>query len=71
MVRSAWQASVMASLNVAALILAVRFILLIAVIGAFALAWVGVSAPDPWRVAVLAGYAVIVVVPLIWLASRR
>lgn len=61
----------MASLNVLFVILAVRAILLIAVIGAIYLTVVAASSPDPWRLATVAAYAIIVVVPLTWLASRK
>jgi hypothetical protein len=61
----------MASLNVLFVILAVRAILLVAVVGAIYLTIIATTTPDPWRLAATAVYAVIVVVPLTWLASRK
>jgi hypothetical protein len=66
-----WRQGLIASLNVAAAILAVRLILLLAVMGAIALAWVALQAHDLLRLAVLAVYTVTCVGPLIWLSSRR
>lgn len=61
----------MATLNVLFVILAVRLILLVAVIGAIALTLIAAREPDPWRLMTVAAYAVIVVVPLTWLAARK
>lgn len=61
----------MGALNVAATILAARMILLVAVTGAIYLSWLSLAQPDIYRLACLAVYAVVVVVPLVWLASRR
>jgi hypothetical protein len=61
----------MASLNVLFVILAIRAILLVAVIGAIWLAVLVEAAPDPWRLGALAIYAAVVVVPTIWLTSRK
>lgn len=69
--RAAWKAGVLGSLNVLFAVIAARFILMLAIIGAVALAWVGIGNPDPWRAAILAAYAVLVVIPMVWLASRR
>jgi uncharacterized membrane protein len=69
--RAAWKAAVLGSLNVLFVILAIRAILLIAVIGAIYLSVLATTSPDPWRLAAVAGYAIIVVVPLTWLASRK
>lgn len=69
--RAAWKAGVMGSLNVLFVILAVRLILLVAVIGAIALTLIAAREPDPWRLAAVAAYAIIVVVPLTWLAARK
>jgi hypothetical protein len=69
--RAAWKAAVLGSLNVLFVILAVRAILLVAVIGAIYLTIIAVAAPDPWRLATVAAFAVIVVVPLTWLAARK
>jgi hypothetical protein len=69
--RAAWKAAVLGSLNVLFVILAIRAILLIAVIGAIYLSVLATTSPDPWRLAAVAGYAIIVVVPLTWLAARK
>ena len=72
--RAAWKAGVLGALNVATVILAVRLTLLVSVGGAIYLTWLvcgGAGAPDPLRLAALGVYAAAVVVPLVWLASRR
>lgn len=69
--RAAWKASVLGTLNVLFVILAIRAILMVAVIGAIYLAIIATTSPDPWRLAAVAGYAIIVVVPLTWLAARK
>ena len=61
----------MGALNALFVILAVRTILLVAVIGAIWLTLIAVERPDPWRLGALAIYCVVVVVPTTWLASRR
>lgn len=53
------------------IILAVRAILLIAIIGAIYLAIIASRDPDPWRLGALAIYTVGVIAPTIWLSSRR
>ena len=68
--RSAWKASVLGAINVLILVTAVRIIVLVAVGGGIVLALSALSAPDPWRLGVLAIYALAVVVPVVWLASR-
>jgi hypothetical protein len=69
--RAAWKAAVLGSLNVLFVILAVRAILLVAVIGAIYLTIIATTTPDPWRMGAVAVYAIIVVVPLTWLAARK
>ena len=69
--RAAWKAGVMGALNVIAVVLAVRFILLVAVAGAIILTVIAINVPDPWRLGALAIYAVTVVVPTVRLSSRR
>jgi len=69
--RIAWRAGVLATVNVLALVLAVRLVLLVAVIGAVILAFLGVQSPEPLRLYALAVYAALVVLPAIWLASRH
>ena len=58
-------------LNVAAAILAVRSILLMSVLGSVGLTVMAVMAPDPIRLGAVALYTVTVVLPLVWLGSRR
>jgi hypothetical protein len=69
--RAAWKAAVLGTLNVLVVVTAVRLITLVAVIGGVVLTAIALEAPDPWRVGVLAIYAVAVVMPVIWMASRR
>ena len=69
--RSQWKAGVMGMLNVLTVVLAVRLTLLVAVCGAISLAYLAISASDPMKLGALGIYAAVVVVPLIWLASRR
>jgi hypothetical protein len=69
--RVAWKAAVLGTLNVLIVVTAVRLITLVAVIGGIVLTAIALEAPDPWRVGVLAIYAVAVVMPVIWMASRR
>jgi hypothetical protein len=69
--RSAWKAGMIGAFNALAIILAVRLILLVAVIGAFYLTVIAIDRPDPWRMAALAIYCVVTVIPTVWLASRR
>lgn len=69
--RAAWKAGVLGALNVIAAVLAARFILLIAVAGAIWLTVQAIAAPDPLKLAALGIYALVVVVPTVWLASRR
>ena len=74
--RAAWKAGVLGALNVATVILAARLTLLLSVLGAIWLSWLVLSTPsanppDVSRLAVLAVYVAVVVVPLVWLAARR
>ena len=68
--RTAWKAGVMGALNVATRVLAARLIVLVGVAGGIALAWLALQEPDPLRLGVLAIYAIFVVGPSVWLASR-
>ncbi|HEX3522504.1 MAG TPA: hypothetical protein VHT52_10505 [Stellaceae bacterium] len=64
----------MASLNVLFVILAVRAVLLLAVIGAIILARAALTTATTFQqpaLVLLAVYCVTVVVPLVWLSSRR
>lgn len=69
--RAAWKASVMGALNVLMVVIAVRLILLVAVVGAIYLTIIVVAAPDPWRLGALAVYAIAVVLPTVWLTARQ
>lgn len=66
-----YRAALIGSINVVAAILAARLILMLSVIGAIFLAWLALLGHDPVRVAVLALYTATVVIPLVWLCSRR
>jgi hypothetical protein len=67
---AAWKAGVLGTINVLAMTLAARMILLIGVSGAIWLTYLALASPDPYRLAVLGVYSVVVVVPLTWLAAR-
>ena len=67
--RAAWKAGVMGSLNVLFAVIAVRLILLVAVLGAIGLTYLAVQQPEPMRLGALAIYVAFVVVPASWLAS--
>ena len=64
----------MGTLNVLFVILAVRLTLVIAIVGALILARAALVAPIPMQqpaLVVVAIYCVTVVIPIVWLASRR
>jgi hypothetical protein len=69
--RSSWKAGLIGTLNALTVILAVRLTLLLSVGGAFFLAYLALPAADPWKLAVLGVYTVVVVVPLVALAARQ
>jgi hypothetical protein len=69
--RAAWKAGVLGSINVLAVVLAVRLGLLVAIVGAIVLTYIAIEAPDPMRLGALAIYAAFVILPTTWLASRR
>ena len=69
--RAAWKAGVIGALNVILIIVAVRITLMIAIVGAIVLSVTAIQAPDPWRLGALAIYAALVVIPTVFLASRR
>ena len=69
--RGAWKAGVLGSINVLAVVLAVRLGLLVAIVGAIVLTYLTIQTPDPWRLGALAIYAAFVILPTTWLASRR
>ena len=66
----AWKQGIIGSLNVAAAVLAARFVLLLSVIGAILLVWMALALHDPFRLIAVGIYTVTVVLPLVWLASR-
>jgi hypothetical protein len=68
--RAAWKAGVLGSLNVLALVLGIRFIVLVAVVGGISLTWLALKQPDPYQLIALGTYCVAVVVPCVWLAAR-
>lgn len=69
--RKAWRQGVLGALNILAVVLAVRLVLLLATIGAFILALIAIRDPDPFRLGALVIYSVGIVIPCIWLSSRR
>lgn len=69
--REAWRQGILASLAVVSAVLAARLILLLAVVGAFAIAYITLASPGPWPAAIFGAYVVGIVAPLVWLASRR
>jgi hypothetical protein len=69
--RAAWKAGVLGAVNALFITLAVRFTLLVSIVGAITLAVIAIREPDPWRLGALAIYALVVVLPMVWLASRR
>lgn len=60
----------LAAVNVATTILAARLIVLIAVVGAIVLTWAALGDPNPWRLAAVTVYGLLVVGPCVWLAGR-
>jgi hypothetical protein len=69
--RAAFRAGVIGALNVLILVVAVRIILLGAVVGAIWLASIAIQAPDPLKLAVVGIYCLALVLPMVWLASRK
>ena len=66
----AWKAGVLGAVNVIVKVLAARLVVLVAVSGGIGLTWVALEQPDPYRLGALAIYALAVVCPTIYLASR-
>ena len=74
MTRAAWRSGVLGAVNVLLIVLAVRLVLLVAVIGALWLAKLALDVPQPVQQAaliMLAVYCVTVVLPMVWLSSRK
>ena len=72
--RAAWKAGVLGAINVLVAVVAVRLVLLVAVVGALYLARLAldVAAPVQTPALIMLGvYCATVVLPLVWLASRR
>ena len=72
--RAAWKAGVMGGLNLLAIVLAVRMILLVAVIGALWLAKLALDVPVAMQMPaliMLGVYCGAVVIPMVWLSSRK
>jgi hypothetical protein len=67
---SVWRQGIIASLNVAALVLSARLILMIAVFGAIGLTWLALQTESPTRLAAVGLYTVTVILPLVWLSGR-
>ena len=74
MTRAAWRNGVMGALNLLAVVLAVRLVLLVAVLGALWLAKLALDVPAPVQQAalvMLGVYCATVVLPMVWLSSRK
>ena len=72
--RAAWKAGVMGALNLLAVVLAVRLVLLVAVFGALYLAKIALDAPSALQMPaliMLGVYCATVVIPMVWLSSRK
>jgi hypothetical protein len=72
--RAAWKAGVMGALNLLAVVLAVRLVLLVAVIGALWLAKLAIEVPPSVQMpalVMLGTYCLTTVIPLVWLSSRK
>ena len=65
-----WKAGFIVALNLASQILAARLILLVAVLGAIALAWISLPTLDWAKVVLLAIYCCGVLGPLVWFSSK-
>jgi hypothetical protein len=62
---------VLGALNLLIVVTATRIMVLVAVVGAIVLTSVALDGPDPWRLVALGIYALAVVIPVVWLSSRR
>jgi hypothetical protein len=67
--RAAWKQAVLGTLNLAAMILAARLLVLVAVLGAILLAWNALADPQIFRVVALGVYGLLVVLPVVWLSA--
>jgi hypothetical protein len=72
--RAAWKAGVLGAVNLLAVVLAVRLVLLVAVIGALWLAKLALDVPVAMQMpalVMLGVYCATVVIPMVWLSSRK
>lgn len=69
--QAAFRAAVLGAVNVIALVLAVRLIVLVSVGGGILLTWMALTDPNFYRLGALGIYCALCVVPCIWLAGRR
>ena len=72
--RAAWRNGVMGALNLLAVVLAVRLVLLVAVLGALWLAKLAIEVPPSVQMpalVMLGTYCLTTVIPLVWLSSRK
>ena len=60
-------AIVLGALDAIARVLAVRFLLLLSVVGAFVLASMAMASQSPMSLSILCAYAALTVIPLVWL----
>ena len=67
--RTAWKAGVLGAVNVLTQLLAVRLIVLIAVVGWIVLSFPALTQPDWYRLGILSVYCVGVVFPAVLLAA--
>jgi hypothetical protein len=68
---SDYQTRILAALDAIARVLGARVILLLAVLGGFALAYLAMATPTNLTIAVVAIYNLTVIGPLIWLTAMR
>lgn len=61
----------MGALNVAALILSVRLILLVATVGAILLTWQTLADPQLYRVIAISAYMALIELPVVWLSATQ
>lgn len=69
--RHAWKQGILASITVISQVLAVRVVLLVAVLGAVFLTYLALSQHDVLRLGALAIYCAVVVAPVVALSYRR
>jgi len=69
--RAVWKAGVMGAINVLVAVIAVRLIVLVAVMGGIGLAYMALQEPDAYRLGVVALFGGFVVLPVVWLSSLR